>query len=105
MKPSNKLPKSINLNEDAVIDLAAHILGMSPDEEVVGEIEEKLVERWSLDLREFAEIVGLLLPMAGQFNSALSGKFYRAFAVVEKDGRALALAKTEVDAKNQQNYK
>lgn len=59
-------------------DLARHLCGLDENAEV--DLNDALQEKFGVDLAQFTEIAGKLLPLCAVGESRLSGKIYRGFA-------------------------
>lgn len=104
---ATKKPRAALLNrtvdESDCCELAAHILGIAPDNDA--HVEGELYNRFGCTMDDFTELIRALAPMALRARSPLTGTAYAGFAVIEKDGQAEMLVKVEVDPKDQRNYK
>ena len=97
-----KKPIKANLHWTEVDELAIHILGL-PEDSDNAVIEEALADKFEISHDSFTDIVSLLLPLAMRGRGMVGA--YASFAVIEKNGDAMALVKMEVDPDDQQNYK
>ena len=66
-------------------ELAAHVVGMDPDDayDKTDEIEERLDERWGIDLATFEHVADTLLRYTPSLTSPLSDQEMHVFGVWE----------------------
>jgi hypothetical protein len=101
------LPKKAHISEFDIYELAAHMTGTTETYQEDGEegpVEDALMEQYEVEIGTLTDIVRVLLPMAGLMKGGLTEKWYHCFSIMEADGRALSLVKTEIDPKDQCNY-
>jgi hypothetical protein len=54
-------------------ELAAHVLGLDPDEAGSSEVENKLSDKFGIDLETFQKVADALIPFTVKATTALGG--------------------------------
>ena len=75
-------------------DLARHLCGIDDNPDV--DLDDKLYEKFGIDLVGFAKLAEQLLPLAAIGKSPLTDRVYQGFAMIGADGAGTWLAKREV---------
>ena len=87
----------MNIDETDVLELAAHITGLS-SKSSDSDIEDALIDKFNVDLYGLSLTVEALLPMIDIGSSGLTGKSYKGFSVpLQKNSdQKKFLIKTEI---------
>lgn len=80
------------MSELDALELAAHLLGIDEDaDDLDDQVEEKIYERYEIELHNFRVLVSELLPMCDVGQSPITKELFRGFSIrEEKHGRWLA---------------
>ena len=75
-------------------ELAAHVVGLDHDRayDLVDEIEERLDERWGIDLEHFSAIASALIRYTPTLPAPLTGQDMHIFGI-HRDSHFLALSR------------
>lgn len=78
-------------------DLAAYITGLDSWQDSEEEIEQKILDDFSIEFDDFCRLMRKITPMIDVAQSELTSKTYKGFGGIDAKGRSIWLLKIEIE--------